>query len=423
MSVNVPASLSKNQYAYLQRTFDSWFNVAEGGKRGGKNVLNTLAFALNLELHPDRLHLIAGVNISAAKINIIDCDGFGLANFFEGRCREGEYKNREALFVKTQSNGEKVVLIAGLGKDREERKIKGMSVGMVYITEANECHPNGLRECFDRTLASKARKIFHDLNPKAEGHFYYKDFLDFHELQQEVDPEYGYNYGHFTIFDNMSLTQEHVDRETAKYDKSSAWFKREILGKRMALEGLVYPMFNKDFHVVPTVPRTYEKYWISGDYGTMNPCALLLWGLSNGVYYLIDEYYHDGRKGEPRTDEEHYDELVKLVDNRPVSRVIIDPSAASFITLIKRKGKFRVREADNAVVDGIRECGTALQQDIIKINDCCKNTITEFGLYSWNSKSTEDKPIKDSDHCMDAIRYLVKTLKITVPKRKGFIIH
>ena len=92
--MNNIAPLSDNQKAYLRKVRDCWFNVAEGGKRGGKNVLNTLAYCLTLETHPDRLHLIAGVSQSTASINILDCDGYGLLNYFEGRCREGKFKDK-----------------------------------------------------------------------------------------------------------------------------------------------------------------------------------------------------------------------------------------------------------------------------------------------------------------------------------------
>ena len=174
--MNKPAPLTKNQKAYYDRCKSSWFNVAEGGKRGGKNVLNTLVFCLLLEYHPDKLHLAAGVSIATAKLNIIDCNGYGLLNYFEGRCREGTYKNRDCLYVQTLT-GEKIVLVSGGGKDGDAKLIQGNTYGMAYITEANLCHPTFIKEVFDRTLSSKDRKVFHDLNPKAANHWYIRVFF------------------------------------------------------------------------------------------------------------------------------------------------------------------------------------------------------------------------------------------------------
>ena len=128
----------KKQINYLHRTRDSWFNVAEGGKRGAKNVLNALCFCILLENHPDRLHLLAGVSIASVKLNIIDCDGYGILNYFEGRCREGKYKNKDCLYVNTVDGKQKILLVSGGAKDGDEKYIKGNTYGMAYVTEAKK---------------------------------------------------------------------------------------------------------------------------------------------------------------------------------------------------------------------------------------------------------------------------------------------
>lgn len=240
--MNYPAPFSENQSAFFWRCFDNWFNVAEGGKRGGKNVLITMAYCAILEKHPSKLHLVAGVSTTTARLNILDCDGYGVSNYFEGRCREGQYKNRDCLYVNTPT-GEKIILVSGGGKDRDERLIKGNTYGTAYITEANECHPNFIKEVFDRTISSPDRKVFHDLNPKAPGHWYYEDVIGFHEQQQLTDPDYGYNYGHFDISDNMSISDAQLRKILKTYDKNSVWYKRDILGQRCPADGLVYQYF------------------------------------------------------------------------------------------------------------------------------------------------------------------------------------
>ena len=242
MKMNRPAPLSQRQHEYFIECFKGWFNVAEGGKRGGKNVLQTLIFCSMLEVHPNKIHLVAGVSNATAKLNILDCDGYGLLNYFEGRCREGKYKDRDCVYVQTKT-GEKVVLVSGGGKDGDEKLIKGNTYGMAYVTEANECHPKFLKEVFDRTLSSSDRKIFHDLNPKEEEHWYYTDILKFHETQQEKNSNYGYNYGHFTLLDNMSLSCEKIRKVLGTYDKGSVWYKRDIAGERAVADGIIFRRF------------------------------------------------------------------------------------------------------------------------------------------------------------------------------------
>lgn len=240
--MNVPAPLTQNQADYFHRCFKSWFNVAEGGKRGGKNVLATLIFCTMLDNHKNKLFLVAGVSTATAKLNILDCDGYGLLNYFEGRCREGKYKDRDCVYVQTK-RGEKIVLVSGGGKDGDEKLIKGNTYGMAYVTEANECHPKFLKEVFDRTLSSSDRKVFHDLNPKEPEHWYYTDILDFHEEQQSIDAAYGYNYGHFTLADNMSLSEEQIRAILKTYQKGTVWYERDIKGLRRVAEGIIFRYF------------------------------------------------------------------------------------------------------------------------------------------------------------------------------------
>lgn len=195
-----------------------------------------------LERHPNKLHLVAGVSTATAKLNILDCDGYGLLNYFEGRCREGKYKDRDCVRVHTPT-GEKIVLVSGGGKDGDEKLIKGNTYGMAYVTEANECHPKFLKEVFDRTLSSNDRKVFHDLNPKEEEHWYYEDILKYHEEQQETDPDYGYNYGHFTIADNYSISDDKLRAVLKTYCKGTVWYERDILGHRAVAEGIIFRYF------------------------------------------------------------------------------------------------------------------------------------------------------------------------------------
>lgn len=411
--MNLPAPFSQNQNDFFWRCFDSWFNVAEGGKRGGKNVLITLAYCTILEKHPSKIHLIAGVSTSTARLNILDCDGYGMMNFFENRCRLGQYQNRDCLYVGTPS-GEKVVLVSGGGKDRDERLIKGNTYGTAYITESNECHPNFIQEVFDRTISSPDRKIFHDLNPKAPGHWYYEDILKFHEERQAEDPCYGYNYGHFTIADNRSISDAQLRKILKTYDKDSVWYKRDILGERCIADGLVYPMFTEDciFDELPWEARQRGRFFISIDYGTVNPCSMGLWCVYQGTAYRLEEYYYDSRRpgNAQRTDEEHYAGLEHLAGDHPIERVIVDPSAASFKTTIRRHGMFSVWDADNAVINGIRTACGLLQAGRIRIHRSCTDCIAEFGLYRWDTDAPEDAVIKENDHAMDDFRYFCATV-------------
>ena len=262
------APFTHKQGEYVRRSVSSWLNLLEGGKRGGKNVVNVYAFASAIENHKDRLHLAAGVTVAAAKLNILDCDGFGLMHYFAGRYREGKYKDRDCLYVQARA-GEKVILVSGGGKLGDEKPIKGNSYGTALITEINECHPVFIQEVLDRTISSKARKIFGDFNPKPPTHWFYRDFLDFYWKEQEKDPAYGLNYAHTTIADNMSMSDEQIRAVLKTYDKNTVWYRRDIRGERAAAEGVVFPQFANDpaRWIIPAPAASYARLYIGVDFG------------------------------------------------------------------------------------------------------------------------------------------------------------
>ena len=410
--MNIPAPFSENQMRFFWDCFDHWFNVAEGGKRGGKNVLITMAYCTILEKHPSKIHLIAGVSTATARLNILDCDGFGLKNYFEGRCREGVYQNRDCLYIKT-ATGEKVVLISGGGKAGDEKLIKGNTYGTAYITEANECSKIFIQEVFDRTLSSPDRKIFHDLNPKAEAHWYYQDVLNFHEEKLKANPDYGLNYGHFTIADNMSISDDQLRAVLATYDRKSVWYARDILGQRKMAEGLVYPMFSMEKHVVKgAIPySSRHRYYVSIDYGTVNPFAAGLWDfdpVSHKAIMIRELYYRGGSAN--RTDNEGYYRLLKrLIGDIKIEYIIIDPSASSMIETIEKYAEWLVVRADNDVLNGIQDVTKYINMGLLLFHESCKETFKEFNQYSWDEESGEDAVIKELDHSMDMIRYFCRT--------------
>lgn len=132
---------------------------------------------------------------------------------------------------------------------------------------------------------------------------------------------------------------------------------------------------------------------------------------------MTNEYYHSGREtGRQKTDQDYYNDLVAFAGDTPVECLIVDPSATSFIALVKQKGRFKVRHAKNDVLDGISKTASCLQSGKVKICKGCKRTIQEFGLYSWDPNAPEDKPIKDNDHSMDQMRYFVATMNLWRPE-------
>ncbi len=125
------------------------------------------------------------------------------------------------------------------------------------------------------------------------------------------------------------------------------------------------------------------------------------------------KYYYSGRENKlQKTDNEYIEDLKKFLGDTKIKAIIVDPSAASFIASL-RQNNYNVIKAKNDVLNGIRYTGNALNEGKIKINVACENTIKEFASYVWDEKASlqgEDKPVKDFDHAMDAMRYFVSTV-------------
>ena len=230
---------------YIKTALNYKQSVAEGAVRSGKTIDHCIIFSMYLETCEDKIHLASGSSLPNAKLNIGDCNGFGLEHIFRGRCRWGKYKSNEALFVQTKT-GEKIVIFTGGGKSDSYKSILGNSYGGWIATEINEHYDcddsrtSFIKVAMARQIASVHPFTLWDLNPSNPNADIYKNYIDkFMGLD-------WYRYEHFNIFDNATMSQERIEEIKNKYDMNSVWYKRDILGERMVAEGLVFPYFAND---------------------------------------------------------------------------------------------------------------------------------------------------------------------------------
>jgi PBSX family phage terminase large subunit len=252
------------------------------------------------------------------------------------------------------------------GKDEASAPlIQGITLSGILLDEV-ALMPRSFVEQAVARCSVTGSKLWFNCNPEHPYHWFYREWI------QKADDKNAY-YIHFTMEDNPSLSPKIRKRYNAMY--SGVFYERFILGKWTAGTGLVYPMFDKDKHVVLVAPEC-EEYVVSCDYGTVNPSSFGLWGKSGGRWFRVSEYYYSSKeRGMLRTDEEHYQALEALCAGKTIKTVIVDPSAASFIECIRRHGKFSVRTAKNDVISGIRRVSELLRQGKLLFSPECHDTI------------------------------------------------
>ena len=286
------------------------------------------------------------------------------------------------------------------GKDESSfMLIQGRTLAGVLLDEVVLMPESFVNQALARCSVDGSR-IWFSCNPGSPQHWFYKNWIEGSARRNAL-------YLHFNMRDNPALSDSILARYEAMY--SGVFYDRYILGKWVLAEGLIYPMFG-DSCVVDEEPVTEGEYYISCDYGTLNPFSAQLWHWDGKTATCLREYYYSGRETQAnKTDEEYCTEIARLAGDFPIRSIVVDPSAASFIEVLRRK-QYIVRKAKNDVLNGIMLTARYLQDGTIKIHRRCKDSIREFGLYRWDDKATEDRPIKENDHAMDSIRYFAFTI-------------
>lgn len=373
--------------------------IGDGAIRSGKTVCMADGFLLwSMGRFNGQNFAICGKTIESLRRNVI----LNLREWMGGILDITERRAENKLIVSDGHGRSNTYFLFGGRDESSYMLIQGITLAGVLLDEV-ALMP---RSFVDQALARcsvPGSKFWFNCNPEGPEHWFYKEWV-------QKAKERNALHLHFTMADNQSLAQEIRNRYERMY--SGVFYRRYILGEWCVAEGLIYA-FDREKHTTKAIPKC-GRYFISVDYGTLNPFSAGLWCLFDGVAVRIREYYYSGRERNAQlTDEEYYAELEKMTGKLPVEYVVVDPSAASFITTIRRHDRFSVRKARNEVLDGIRLVSMLLRAGRVKIHESCADAIREFGLYSWDDKPDKaevDRPLKINDHAMDDIRYFCSTV-------------
>lgn len=377
--------------------------IADGAIRSGKTVSMSLSFGIwAMSRYSGQNFLMSGKTVGSFRRNVLR----GWKQMMTARGYHVRENRSENLVIVRKGDVENYFYIFG-GKDEASQDlVQGITAAGAFFDEVGLMPESFVNQATARCSVDGS-KLWFNCNPSSPLHWFKVEWIDKWE-------ERGLLYLHFTMEDNLSLSESIKARYRGQY--TGVFYRRYILGEWCLAEGLVYPQFSH-IGTAPSEDRAYSRYVISMDYGIQNPTAMLLWGKCGETWYQVDEFYHSGRdSGHQKTDQEYYEDLCRLAGDRAIDCLIIDPSATSFIALVRQQHRFRVRQAKNEVADGIQKTASALQTGKIKVCENCRKTIQEYGLYSWDPKAQEDRVLKTHDHAMDATRYFVATMGIMKPQ-------
>ena len=381
--------LSPKQREFVKYGTHRW-NFKGGATRSGKTYLDfrwIIPIRIRERIGKDGLAVILGVTKSTIERNVLE----PMRNIY-GDELVGTISSDNTAWI----FGEKCYCL-GAEKVSQVSKIRGASI----------------KYCYGDEVADWSEEVFALLKSRLDKGYscfdgtYNPQYPD-HWLKKFLDSSADIFSQTYTIDDNPFLPESFKENLKKEYE-GTVYYDRYILGLWVRAEGLVYPMFG-DGCITQDTPDTGD-YYISIDYGTLNPFSAGLWCVGKKCAVRIAEIYYSGREEKKqKTDEEYCDMVERLAGDKPIRAVVVDPSAASFIEALRRRNGFKVRHADNDVLNGIRTTSDFLRDGRIKIHAGCKDAIREFGLYRWDEKAESDRVVKENDHAMDEIRYMVMTV-------------
>lgn len=402
--------------------------IADGAIRSGKTVSMSLSFAMwAMSTFNGQNFAMCGKTIGSFRRNVL----FWLKLMIKSRGYSVIDRRADNLIIIRKGDTENYFYIFGGKDERSQDLIQGITLAGVFFDEVALMPESFVNQATGR-CSVEGSKFWFNCNPDGPYHWFKVNWIDkstgylgkerveqIRKKAAEEGKDPGLKeilYLHFTMDDNLSLSEEIKARYRSMY--IGVFFKRYILGLWAAAEGVIYDMFDPEKHV-KNIKEFFQilvngNRYVSCDYGTQNATVFLLWNKGiDGKWYCIREYYYSGRdKGKQKTDAEYADDLKKWLDGTRIKAMIVDPSAASFIAELRKRG-YKVIKANNDVLDGIRLVGMLLNLEMLIFSSSCTETIKEFASYIWDEKAAEhgeDKPVKQHDHGCDAVRYFVSTV-------------
>lgn len=376
--------------------------ICDGSIRSGKTTVMSLSFIMwAMETFDGQNFAMCGKTIQSLRRNVI---GQLKMMLLSRGYRVEEHRSENYMVIRMGAKENTFYLFGGKDEGSQDL-IQGITLAGVFFDEVALMPESFVNQATGRCSVDGSKYWF-NCNPESPSHYIKTEWIDKITEKNMIRV-------HFTMRDNPSLSAKVIERYERMY--KGVFYDRFIRGLWVIAEGLVYGMFDKEkniFHGEYTY-SPQSSYYLSIDYGTMNPFAVGLMELQNsGRVRMLREGHYSGReKGVTIDNEAYYKMIQEIAGDFPITSIVIDPSAAAMKATIRKYGEYTCTDGNNDVLNGIQEVTKYLNLGMLQIHESCTETKKEFGAYAWDEKAVgEDRVIKEYDHHMDLIRYFIYTV-------------
>jgi len=381
-------------------------NIWDGSVSSGKTVASILRWLDFADSGPPGDLMMLGKTERSLKRNVLD----QIAELIGSDLSVSSGRGEARIFGRR-------IYLGGANDERSEQKIRGVTLVGAYGDEISTWPESVFKMLLSRLRLAGA-SLFGTTNPDSPMHWLKREFLD------RAD-ELGIRRFHINIDDNPHLEPSYV--ESIKREYTGLWYKRFIEGAWVAAEGAIYDMLDLDVHVVDELPKQIAAWLLWIDHGTANPLHALLAAVAEDGLYVAREWRWDSREKHRQLTDAEYSQRLRawlqggadgayLVSGKaapvPLKEVVLDPSAIAFREQLQRDGWGWATQADNSVLDGIRDTASLLSAGRLHFHRSTENVQRELSSYVWDPKAQErgqDAPLKVDDHGCDALRYGIRS--------------
>lgn len=433
MKSNFP--LSQKYIDFINTTENVDADFLEGTTASGKTTVGAgVKFMLMVSKSNKKLHIIASKTTGTAEKNIIQQDN-GILDIHKGKaryCGNGD-KDYKIPHIKFE---DKIIFVLGYDNRDKWELVLGSQFGCVYIDEINTADIDFVRE-----ISTRNDYLIATLNPDDPNLDVYKEFINrsrpykkykddvpkeiIDELKEEPVPKWRYWF--FTFYDNLSLTEDDIEKKKRSAPKGTKLYKNKIQGLRGRATGLIFSNFERKNNVITKEQAKKMRFVqftaaLDTSYSQKSPdtFAMSFQGITDNkeLVMLDEEVYSNKDLTVPLAPSDIAPKFFKFLEkNRKewgfARDVFVDSADQATIMELKKYKrhnpnlynivnsykKFEIIDRIHTMLGWINTDGKIYYYVV----DTCKEHIREMEIYSW--KEDKYEPEDANDHTINSGQY------------------